>query len=118
MKLVLFAEKYCIDVLADYAMDITLLATQEWEERDFTQPSLKVIQLFHDNTLPNSGLRLYLAKCPAICYVCCKWSLPEKEKHNYIMSGNTGNIHELLSEYMTDMFDHLQTTRTMRHICA
>ena len=28
MKLVLFAEKYCIDVLADYAMDTILLATR------------------------------------------------------------------------------------------
>lgn len=52
MKLVLFASKYWIDVLADYAMATILLATQEWEERDFTQPSLKVIELVHDNTYP------------------------------------------------------------------
>jgi hypothetical protein len=97
MKLVLFAEKYCIDVLADYAMNTILLATQEWGERDFTQPSLKVIQLVYDNTLPNSGLRLYLAKCSAICYACCKWGLSEKEIHNYIMSGNAGNMRELLA---------------------
>jgi hypothetical protein len=105
MKLVLSAEKYCIDILADYAMDTILLATQEWGERDFTQPSLKVIQLVYDNTLPNSGLRQYLAKCSAIYYACCKWGPSEKEIHNYIMSGNAGNMRELLSEYVTDMYD-------------
>lgn len=118
MKLVLFAEKYCIDVLADYAIDTILLATEDWGERDFTQPTLEVIQLIYDNTLSCSGLRLYLAKCSAICYACCKWGPSDREIHLYIMRGNASNMHELLSEFMTDMSDQLADHPNRAPICA
>lgn len=118
MKLVLFAEKYCIDILADYAMDTILLATEEWGERDFTQPTLEVIQLVYDNTLPSSGLRQYLASCSAICYGCCKWGPSDREIHDYIMGGKASNMRELLSEYLSDMVDRWADHPNNAPICA
>lgn len=118
MKLFIFAEKHCIDVLADYAIDTILLASEDWGERDFTQPTLEVVQLVYENTLPGSGLRLYLAMCSAICYQCCKWGPSEREIQHYITGGNASNMRELLSEFMTDMSDQWIDHPNRAPICA
>jgi len=117
IKLYLFAEKYSIDVLADYVIDTILLATEQWREWDFTQPTLEVIQLVYENTLPYSALRKYLAQCSAICYACCKWGPSDKEIDNYIMSGNSDNMRGICNEYLRDMEDQPQDHPNRTPIC-
>jgi hypothetical protein len=68
IKLFIFAEKYCIEVLANYAIDTIIEAfnrTANFVNEDgypSTMPTLEVIRLAYENTLPGSGLRLYLAE--------------------------------------------------------
>jgi hypothetical protein len=58
IKLVCFAEKYCIDKLSNYGMD-TLI---ECYKKEKCMPSSEAIDLAYSNTSEGSGLRLYMAR--------------------------------------------------------
>lgn len=118
MKLFLFAEQFNIEVLADYAMDTIVFATQEWLERDFTQPPLEIIHLVYENTGPGSGLRFYLAKCSAICNEHGKSGPLDEEIDDYMKDGNAPGMYDLIDEYTADAEEHLPQHPALFDICA
>lgn len=74
IKLYCFAEKYCIDSLADIAMDTIIPA---YSDENFT-PSAHSMCLVYDNTSEGSRLRLYMARSFAYRLVCLHVDVPRE----------------------------------------